>query len=106
MIRLHNKSQRRYMHQIEEGKVIVLEPKEIKDVEDEVAKIWMQSKEIEEVGASLETVEGLKARIEELEKAGVEVPKAEAKEEKKKAGRKPKAEAKEDKQSDIEDVVA
>lgn len=124
MIRLHNNSQRRYMHQLKDLSIVVLEPNEIKDIPDEVAEIWQKSNEIKVVGAAMDEVEGLKARIKQLEAAGVEIPKEEklvsgqvgcedAKTEKKKAGRKPKAEAKKEAkeekpvevQADIEEVI-
>ena len=53
MIIVYNDSQRAYVHEIKEGegkiKVYRLNPKSKLSIPDEVAKIWLKSKEIMEV---------------------------------------------------------
>ena len=54
MYKLYNKSERDYVHSLQEGEKIVtyrLKPKSELLVPDEVAKIWLRSKEIMETGS-------------------------------------------------------
>lgn len=69
MINLLNSGKRVFIHQITDadGNVVTyrIEPNETKDIPDEVAKLWLRSPEIRQVGASNDAKD---AEIERLKK--------------------------------------
>ena len=78
MYKLYNNSERNYVHTLKEGNKFVtyrLKPKSDLLVPDEVAKIWLKSKEIMELGAQNDE------KDKEIERLKAELAKTKGKEE-------------------------
>lgn len=89
MKKLLNKSERKYMHSTNvDGNTIVIEllPKEIKEIQDDVADIWLQSNEISLLSddsvekAKDEEIARLKAELEAVSKSDEEMEEGEEEE--------------------------
>lgn len=83
MKKLRNLSGRKYMHALSADKIVTLNAGETKDIEDEVADIWLKSKEIEFISddSKDKEIEALKKQLAEKDVDDeLEALKAEAKE--------------------------